>query len=551
MDLNKRLEELKPYQLNCNIFSVYDYDGLTMQELLCQFFTKINECVNVSNETLNLAEWLVNEGLEKEVVKKLMVWMNDGTLENLINVNLFKTLNDKISVLDSQLEDISLNLRNFKTEINDWNDAFEDAFKTLPISGGTIYISGEIEINRSIDFREFESKYGKKRVVIHGKTFNNFTILKNGDFDGIILTSGNTIRNLSIKGKTPNDSSDGIWIVGASCILENIGVYNQGGNGIKIGSKSSDGNTYNCDFSRLYNISSIGNGGCGILCSDEVSPIFNTGDANANVIYSPTVRENKKGGILFRNCIDNQVYSPLIEGNKEFGIKIGNECGGIHIYSAYTERNEIEILLDAGSRECIVFGYRCGTLNDDVIDKGVGNLIVGKYGSKFNGFYLPNTLNLNSLNIGDKGTSGYFKIMQNNNNALELICSGSANAGVYLKTPTGSNDVNLNCGALRLGVRDRLNSFRIRPSSLTQQVEIGANTSVSMGLSSMTSILSTDVLVANPLTKLPDGISYYIINTSTTTESSAEIIFVNSTSSAIIIPQTVWRVLGSTYTAIV
>ena len=104
MDLNKKLEELKPYQLNCNVFDVYSYNGLTMQDLLCQFFTKINECITVSNETIDLAKWLVNEGLEIEVVKKLMIWLEDGTLENIINVNLFNTLNEKINGLNSQLE---------------------------------------------------------------------------------------------------------------------------------------------------------------------------------------------------------------------------------------------------------------------------------------------------------------------------------------------------------------------------------------------------------------------------------------------------------------
>src|SRR5699024_5667665 len=107
MDLNKKLEELKPYQLNCNVFDVYSYNGLTMQDLLCQFFTKINECITVSNETIDLAKWLVNEGLELEVVKKLMIWLEDGTLENIINVNLFNTLNEKINGLSSQLEHIA------------------------------------------------------------------------------------------------------------------------------------------------------------------------------------------------------------------------------------------------------------------------------------------------------------------------------------------------------------------------------------------------------------------------------------------------------------
>ncbi len=104
MDLNKKLKELKPQQLNCNVFDVYSYNGLTMQDLLCQFFTTINECVKSTNEVIDLTDWLVNIGLEEEVVKKLMVLIEDGTVEKLINVNLFNTLNDKINGLSSQLE---------------------------------------------------------------------------------------------------------------------------------------------------------------------------------------------------------------------------------------------------------------------------------------------------------------------------------------------------------------------------------------------------------------------------------------------------------------
>ena len=97
------MEKLKRYDLNCNIFDVYDYDGLSMQELLCQFFTKINECVDFSNSTLDLCEWLVNEGLKQEVAIKLTNWLNDGTLENLINVTLFEKLNNKIDNITSKI----------------------------------------------------------------------------------------------------------------------------------------------------------------------------------------------------------------------------------------------------------------------------------------------------------------------------------------------------------------------------------------------------------------------------------------------------------------
>ena len=115
-----KINELKPYDLNCNIFDVYSYNGLSMQELLCQFFTKINECVKTSNETIDLAEWLVNEGLKQEVATKLTNWLNDGTLENLIDVTLFENLNNKIDNVSSQLNHIATKINMTSEDGSKW-----------------------------------------------------------------------------------------------------------------------------------------------------------------------------------------------------------------------------------------------------------------------------------------------------------------------------------------------------------------------------------------------------------------------------------------------
>lgn len=106
MDLEQRIAEIKPQQLNCNVFSVYDYCGVTVQELLSQFFEKINDCIKVSNQTVELASWLVNEGLEIEVAKKLELWLIDGTLGKIINEILLKELEDRVTTNESDIEDL-------------------------------------------------------------------------------------------------------------------------------------------------------------------------------------------------------------------------------------------------------------------------------------------------------------------------------------------------------------------------------------------------------------------------------------------------------------
>lgn len=101
------INKLTEQELNCNVFSVYDYDGLTMQELLSKFFTKINECINVSNNSLTFLEWLHEIGLKEEVAKKIQELITNGTLNQIINQEIFTDLSNKINTLSNQVSTIN------------------------------------------------------------------------------------------------------------------------------------------------------------------------------------------------------------------------------------------------------------------------------------------------------------------------------------------------------------------------------------------------------------------------------------------------------------
>ena len=66
---------------------VYDFSDMTNEELRCKFFQKLQECIDLCNSTSDIVEWLKNEGLEKEVNELLSQWLEDGTLEKLINID--------------------------------------------------------------------------------------------------------------------------------------------------------------------------------------------------------------------------------------------------------------------------------------------------------------------------------------------------------------------------------------------------------------------------------------------------------------------------------
>ena len=201
----KSIEQLRKKDLNCNIFSVYDYDGLTITELLCQFFTKINECIDISNETIDLAEWLVNEGLEIEVAKKLVMWLEDGTLENIINVNLFNTLNEKISGLSSQLEQKVPEV--IVTDFTTWQECHDYCLENKKIMR---IPKGEHILNEPLHV---------KGVTIVGDGANNTTIILN-NCDGFILEPYNTQKPVSISNLSMVSRSSNMYDLCGICFQE-------------------------------------------------------------------------------------------------------------------------------------------------------------------------------------------------------------------------------------------------------------------------------------------------------------------------------------------
>lgn len=123
MELSKKLAELRPPMLNCNAFSIYDYpDCYSITELLCEFFKAINGCIEICNKTIDLTEWLVNEGLSIEVAKKLDLWLQDGTLQELINEKIFKELSDKVDTNKLNIERIE---RDYKQADSDLKTEFK------------------------------------------------------------------------------------------------------------------------------------------------------------------------------------------------------------------------------------------------------------------------------------------------------------------------------------------------------------------------------------------------------------------------------------------
>lgn len=103
---------------------VYEFGDMTDEELRCKFFQKLQECIELCNNTSEIMDWIKNEGLGNEVNELLSKWLEDGTLEDLVNNKLF---NDLKIELESKINDN-------KNEINKTNEQLDNMILLMPKS---------------------------------------------------------------------------------------------------------------------------------------------------------------------------------------------------------------------------------------------------------------------------------------------------------------------------------------------------------------------------------------------------------------------------------
>ena len=187
------LDLLRPQDLNCNVFSVYEYDGYTIQELLCEFFNKINECVDISNATFKLAEWLVSVGLKQEVAITLNKWLEDGTLADIITKEVLGEFDKRISNIENTVQVISVKNYGAKGDgVTDDTKAISDCFeycvennKTMFIPNGTYILNKQLKKSNN----PITDPNSDKPIRIIGESFRGVVINTTNDTRPLIDAS--------------------------------------------------------------------------------------------------------------------------------------------------------------------------------------------------------------------------------------------------------------------------------------------------------------------------------------------------------------------------
>lgn len=78
------------------IKKVYGFSEMTNEELKCKFFQKLEECIDLCNNSSEILDWIKSEGLENKVNELMELWKDDGTLEEIINNYILITLKNEL-----------------------------------------------------------------------------------------------------------------------------------------------------------------------------------------------------------------------------------------------------------------------------------------------------------------------------------------------------------------------------------------------------------------------------------------------------------------------
>lgn len=193
------IEKIRNIGLDKLVTQVYDFDSLTTDELMCKFAQKINiiiehlkyiddRCYN-SDKALELKlDYLLNQGLEEKVAKRLLELINNGTLGKLINETLLKEINDKLDIIENKVVELKAD----KTGEADISDLLKACIEKANTENKNVFIpKGNYKIEKTVELNDINNviimcEIGTNFIV--GLTdVNNYNVIKFNNSNNIIF----------------------------------------------------------------------------------------------------------------------------------------------------------------------------------------------------------------------------------------------------------------------------------------------------------------------------------------------------------------------------
>lgn len=148
--------------LKQQIYSVYGnhIDGDTLQDILSNFCAYLNEVIDITNEYTKkideVLKWIVSNGLEEAVIKQLNKWIDDGTMDSIINQQIFGDLSNKLEELKNNFEKFVIQTYLYGVIGDGETDCSMAIQKIVDNASNGSYLafpSGKIKLDYDVDYK--------------------------------------------------------------------------------------------------------------------------------------------------------------------------------------------------------------------------------------------------------------------------------------------------------------------------------------------------------------------------------------------------------------
>ena len=225
---------------------VYGYDDYTQLEINSKLIQKMDEVIDNCNNAFEFVDWLKEQGVPDEVQTIMDTMLEDGTLEKIINQNIFNELktelNNNINNINSKLENITITMPPPSTiEVNTKNlQDILDKAKDKNINLTVQFLGGHYELYTCIIYdnttikmtnnTELENKVTTFTNNITSQTKDDIDILfmnaKPVDSEDSNITGYNGRSNIVIDGGVINCRSAIAFCHGQNITIKNVTFKN-------------------------------------------------------------------------------------------------------------------------------------------------------------------------------------------------------------------------------------------------------------------------------------------------------------------------------------
>lgn len=208
LDFKFLIDNVNDVRKSLNEISVYNLKTRTSMELYYNIANKVNEIINelsrfegvISDEVIEqnkILSYLLEEGLNSEVIKKIDKMISNGTFDKIINTNIFSDLNSQIKEIEQENQYIHIDKIGLTDTKENTTATFlrartllEGTDKILQLGARTYYTSANPYF---VNIKGVVGVKGKTKIIIDDLEYNNFKIENS---NGLIV-SGLTIQTVT------------------------------------------------------------------------------------------------------------------------------------------------------------------------------------------------------------------------------------------------------------------------------------------------------------------------------------------------------------------